>query len=77
MSSAAAQQPAASASICRSEVTKATFTAKVSDVPVDDCLRQLALDAPFNGTGAVKAELSAEGQNYDELIQSVGRDGQS
>ena len=54
------------------KVTKATFTAKVSDVPVDDCLRQLALDAPFTGTGAVKAELSAEGQNYDELIQSVG-----
>ncbi len=54
------------------DVTKATFTAKASDVPVEDCLRQLALDAPFTGTGALKAELSAEGQSYEELIQGVG-----
>ena len=54
------------------DVTKATFTAKVSDVPVEDCLRQLALDAPFTGTGSLKADLSAEGQSYDELIQGVG-----
>lgn len=53
------------------EVTKATFTAKASDVPVEDCLRQLALDAPFTGTGSLKADLSAEGQSYNELIQGV------
>jgi AsmA protein len=54
------------------DVTKATFTAKASDIPVEDCLRQMALDAPFTGTGALKAELSAEGQSYEELIQAVG-----
>ena len=53
------------------ELTKATFAAKASDVPVEDCLRQLALQAPFTGTGSLKADLSAEGQSYDELIQGV------
>jgi AsmA protein len=53
------------------EVAKANFTARVSDVPVEDCLKQLAVDAPFNGTGTLKAELSAEGRTYDELVQGV------
>jgi AsmA protein len=50
---------------------KATVTATISGVPVEDCLKQLALDVPVNGTGEVSAELSAEGRNYDELTQAV------
>ena len=69
LSCAAARRRAASASICRKRLPKPLFTATVSDVPVEDCLKQLALDVPVNGTGGLKAELSAEGRNYDELIQ--------
>ena len=54
------------------EVAKATFTAKISDVPIEDCLKQLAVDAPFDGTGELKAELSTEGHTYQELVQGVG-----
>lgn len=40
-------------------------------MPVEDCLKQLALDVPVSGTGGVRAELSAAGRTYDELIQAV------
>jgi AsmA protein len=53
------------------EVAKATFTAKVADVPLEDCLKQLAVDAPFSGTGTLKADLSSEGRSYDELTRGV------
>lgn len=53
------------------EPAKATLTATISGVPVEDCLKQLALDVPVNGTGGLRAELSAEGRNYDELTQAV------
>ena len=36
--------------------------------------KQLALDVPVNGTGGLRAELSAEGRNYDELVQAAGGD---
>ena len=49
----------------------ATATATISGVPVDDCLKQLALDVPVNGTGGLRAELTAEGRTYDELAQGV------
>ena len=51
--------------------TTATATATISGVPVDDCLKQLALDVPVNGTGGLRAEFSAEGRTYDELAQGV------
>ena len=50
---------------------RATVTATISGIPVEDCLKQLALDVPVNGTGALRAELSAEGRNYEELTQGV------
>jgi AsmA protein len=50
---------------------KATVTATISGVPVEDCLKQLALDVPVNGTGALRAELSAEGRNYEELTEGL------
>jgi AsmA protein len=50
---------------------KATVTATLAGIPVEDCLKQLALDVPVNGTGALRAELSAEGRNYEELTQGV------
>jgi AsmA protein len=50
---------------------RATVTATISGVPVEDCLKQLAFDVPVNGTGGVRAELSAEGRTYDELTQAV------
>ncbi len=53
------------------EMAKANFMARVSEVPVADCLKQFALDVPVNGTGGLKAELAAEGRNYDELVQGV------
>jgi len=53
------------------EVAKATFMARVSEVPVEDCLKQFALEVPVSGTGGLKAELSAEGRNYEELVQGV------
>ncbi len=53
------------------EMAKANFMARVSEVPVADCLKQFALDVPVNGTGGVKAELATEGRNYDELVQGV------
>jgi AsmA protein len=50
---------------------KATVTATIAGIPVEDCLKQLALEVPVNGTGALRAELSAEGRNYEELTQGV------
>jgi AsmA protein len=50
---------------------KATVTATISGVPVEDCLKKLAPDVPVNGTGALRAELAAEGGNYEELIQEM------
>jgi AsmA protein len=53
------------------ERAKASVTATISGVPVEDCLKQLALDVPVNGTGGLRAELSAEGRSYDELTQGL------
>jgi AsmA protein len=53
------------------ELAKASVSATISGVPVEDCLKQLALDVPVNGTAGLRAELSAEGRNYDELTQGV------
>jgi AsmA protein len=50
---------------------KATVTATIAGIPLEDCLKQLALEVPVNGTAAVRAELSAEGRNYEELTQGV------
>jgi AsmA protein len=51
--------------------TKAAVTATISGVPVEDCLKQLALDVPISGTGALRADLLAEGRTYQELAQGV------
>ena len=53
------------------ERARASVTATISGVPVEDCLKQLALDVPVNGTGGLRAELSAEGRSYDELTQGL------
>jgi len=53
------------------DVAKATLVASVSDVPIDACFKPFALDIPFNGIGGLKAELSTEGRNYDELVQGL------
>ena len=54
------------------DVAKANLTASIFDVPVEGCLEPLALDVPFNGIGSLKAELTTEGRNYDELVQGLG-----
>lgn len=54
------------------DVAKATFTASIFDVPLDDCLEPLALGVPFNGIGGLKAEITTAGRNYNELVQGLG-----
>ncbi len=54
------------------DVPKATFTASAFDVPVDGCLQPLALNVPFNGVGTLKAELTTEGRDYNELVKGLG-----
>jgi len=53
------------------DLAKAKVIATISGVPVEDCLKELALEVPVNGTGGLRAELSSEGRNYDELTQAV------
>jgi AsmA protein len=53
------------------DIAKATLTASVSDVPVDSCLAPFAFDLPLNGVGSLKADLSAEGRTYDELVEKL------
>ena len=54
------------------DLAKATFTASVLDMPVNDCLKPLALDVPFDGTGSLTVELVTEGRTHNELVQSLG-----
>jgi AsmA protein len=54
------------------DVPKANFTASVFDVPVDTCLQPLAINLPFNGVGTLKAELTTEGRDYNELLKGLG-----
>jgi AsmA protein len=50
---------------------KANVTATISGVPVEDCLKQLALGVPVAGTARLRAELSAEGRDIGELTREV------
>lgn len=54
------------------DAAKVSFTASLSDVPVDGCLKPLAPEMPLNGVSTIKAEASAEGQTYGELMQRLG-----
>jgi AsmA protein len=55
----------------RENLAKASVTASLSDVSVETCLAPLAPEVSVNGTGALKAELTAEGRNFEELAQSL------
>jgi AsmA protein len=54
------------------EVAKASLTASILDVPLEDCLRPLALDVPLNGMGSLKAEAATEGRSFEEMLQALG-----
>ena len=53
------------------ETAKASLMAKMSGIAVDGCLQQPALEVPFKGIGAVKAEISTYGSDADELIHGL------
>lgn len=53
------------------DIAKATLMANVSDMAVDGCLQQLALDIPLKGFGGLKAEISTEGRDHDALVQGL------
>jgi AsmA protein len=53
------------------DTPKATLTANLSDVAIDGCLQQLALDVPLKGTGGLKADVSTEGRTIDELVKGL------
>jgi len=53
------------------EIAKATLMANVSDMAVDGCLQQLALDIPLKGSGDLKAEISTEGHDHDALVKGL------
>lgn len=52
------------------EVAKASLTASLVDVPVDNCL-DAAFLVPLKGNTSLKAEMSGEGRSYAELIQAL------
>jgi AsmA protein len=54
------------------DATKLSFTASLSDVPVEGCLKPFAPDMPLNGVSTIKAEATTEGRNYDEMAQRLG-----
>jgi AsmA protein len=53
------------------DTPKATLTANISDVAIDGCLQQLALDVPLKGTGGLKANVSTGGRTIDELVKGL------
>ncbi len=53
-------------------VTTATVEGKSSDIAIADCVDPLGLSIPFSGLGALKAELSTQGRDYDTLVQELG-----
>jgi AsmA protein len=53
------------------DMPKATLTANLSDIAIDGCLQQLALDIPLKGVGGLKADVSTEGHTFDELVQGL------
>lgn len=53
------------------EPAKANLLASFHDVTLDGCLDALVGDVPLKGVSDLKAEVSAEGRNYDELIQGL------
>ncbi|HBR25681.1 MAG TPA: hypothetical protein DD732_01365, partial [Rhizobiales bacterium] len=53
------------------DTPKVTLTANLSDVAIDGCLQQLALDVPLKGTGGLKADASTEGRTIDELVKGL------
>jgi len=54
------------------ERAKIAFNANISAVPVETCLKPLALDVPLSGVGSLRVEATAEGRDYAELIQGLG-----
>lgn len=51
-------------------LAKASLTANLDDVPVDNCL-DAAFLLPLKGNTSLKAEMSGEGRSYAELIQAL------
>jgi AsmA protein len=51
-------------------LAKASLTANLDDVPVDNCL-DAAFLVPLKGNTSLKAEMSGEGRSYAELIQAL------
>jgi AsmA protein len=51
--------------------TKAILVGSLTDIAVDTCVQQFALDIPFKGIGRIKTELSAVGENFSELIRGL------
>jgi uncharacterized protein involved in outer membrane biogenesis len=53
------------------EVAKANLTASLHDVPVENCLDESIVALPLKGVGDIKAEMSGDGRNFDELVQAL------
>jgi AsmA protein len=51
-------------------VPKASLTANLDNIPIENCLSAAAL-VPLKGTSGLKVEVSGEGRTYAELIQAL------
>ena len=52
-------------------IVKASVAAKLSDLPIADCLGSTGITLPLGGTGTISADVSSEGRDYSELTQGL------
>ncbi|MGV1015247.1 MAG: AsmA family protein, partial [Methyloceanibacter sp.] len=50
---------------------KANLVGSLTDINIEPCLKPLALDIPFKGTGSLKTEAVTEGFTQDELMRGL------
>jgi AsmA protein len=52
-------------------IVKASVTAKLSDLPIADCLGTTGISLPLVGTGTIRADVSSQGRDYGELTKGL------
>ncbi len=48
-----------------------TLDASLTDIAMESCLQQLAIDLPLKGVGGIKTEIAAQGRDAGELLKGL------